>query len=88
MSKRIIAFTDTGWSDYTNWQKNDKKAVIKINRLIEEITRTPFTGTGKPEPLRENLSGYWSRRITDEHRLVYSADDDEVRIISCRYHYN
>jgi toxin YoeB len=87
MNKRIIAFTDTGWSDYTSWQKNDKKVVLKINRLIEEITRAPFSGTGKPEPLRENLSGYWSRRITDEHRLIYSADDEEVRVISCRYHY-
>jgi toxin YoeB len=87
MSKRLIAFTDTGWSDYTYWQKDDKKLVRKINRLIEEISRTPFEGTGKPEALRENLAGYWSRRITDEHRLVYSADDSEIIIISCRYHY-
>jgi len=87
MSKRLITFTDSGWSDYMSWQKNDRKLVQKINRLIEEITRTPFMGMGKPEPLRENLAGYWSRRINDEHRLVYSADDTEIRIISCRYHY-
>ncbi|HEY6736631.1 MAG TPA: Txe/YoeB family addiction module toxin [Candidatus Saccharimonadia bacterium] len=87
MSNRLITFTATGWSDYTSWQTDDKKIIQKINRLIEEIMRTPFAGTGKPEPLRENLAGYWSRRITDEHRLVYSADDDQICIIACRYHY-
>jgi toxin YoeB len=88
MSKRSIGFTDTGWSDYLTWQKNDRKILQKINRLIEEISRTPFDGTGKPEPLRENLAGFWSRRITDEHRLIYSANDATVQIISCRFHYD
>jgi len=75
------------WQEYLYWQKNDKAMVRKINGLIKEIMRTPFTGTGKPEPLKHALAGYWSRRITQEHRLVYKLTEDEVFIVQCRYHY-
>lgn len=76
-----------GWNDYLFWQENDKKMLKRINNLIKEILREPYFGTGKPEPLKENLSGFWSRRITDEHRIVYDIKDDCVRIISCKGHY-
>lgn len=69
------------------WQEHDRKVVKRINTLIKDVMRDPFDGIGKPEPLKANLSGYWSRRITDEHRLVYSATETEVVIIACRYHY-
>lgn len=82
-----IVFTDDGWEDYLYWQQNDKAILKKINNLIKEIRRTPFQGTGKPEALKENLSGFWSRRINQEHRLVYTAENDAVVIIQCRYHY-
>ena len=88
MSKRAVTFTLAAWEDYLYWQKADKKLLARINRLIAEITRTPFEGTGKPEALRENYAGFWSRRINDEHRLVYEVLDEQIRIISCRYHYN
>ncbi len=84
---RIIAFTNDGWDDYLYWQSQDKKTLKKINQLIQDCARNPFEGTGKPEPLRGDLSGAWSRRISDEHRLVYTVVDDELRIIACRYHY-
>lgn len=75
------------WEDYLYWQENDKRVVGKINDLIKDIRRTPFTGKGKPEPLRHTLSGLWSRRITIEHRLVYTVSEEALLIIACRYHY-
>ena len=86
---RNISFTDKAWSDYVWWQGQDKRTLKRINLLIEATQREPFTGIGKPEPLVGNLSGYWSRRIDDTHRLVYAIedDDDAVVVIGCRYHY-
>lgn len=84
---RILAWTDEAWSDYLYWQTQDKKTLKRINKLIQSTMRTPFDGVGKPEPLRENLSGYWSRRIDKGNRLVYVIDDTHVTILSCRYHY-
>ncbi|BAP54868.1 hypothetical protein THII_0571 [Thioploca ingrica] len=82
-----ILFTNESWEDYLYWQQTDKRILHKINKLIHEIKRTPFEGIGKPEPLRYQLQGCWSRRINDEHRLVYEVVEDTVRIITCRYHY-
>lgn len=82
-----LSWTTISWEQYMHWQQKDKKVVKKINILLKEILRTPFEGIGKPEPLRENYSGCWSRRISKEHRLVYEVRDDEIRIIQCRYHY-
>ena len=82
-----VIFTQRSWEDYISWQQEDKKMLRKINSLIKEIQRTPFKGKGKPEPLKFDLSGYWSRRIDREHRLVYKIENDEVLIYSCRYHY-
>ncbi|MGB3208076.1 MAG: Txe/YoeB family addiction module toxin [Crinalium sp.] len=84
---RIIAWTDEAWADYLYWQEQDKKTLRRINKLISETMRMPFEGIGKPEPLRENLAGFWSRRIDDTNRLVYVVDDTYLTIISCRYHY-
>lgn len=84
---RNILFTPHAWEDYTYWQTQDKRTLKRINKLIEAVQRMPFEGIGKPEPLKENLTGYWSRRINDEHRLVYKAGDDVVTIISTRFHY-
>lgn len=78
---------EDAWDDYLYWQQTDKSTLKKINGLIREIIRTPFEGTGKPEPLRENLSGFWSRRINLEHRLVYKVEHESVIILQCRYHY-
>ncbi|MDR0467547.1 MAG: Txe/YoeB family addiction module toxin [Campylobacteraceae bacterium] len=75
------------WEDYLFWQTNDKKVVKKINELIKDMQRTPFTGIGKPEPLKYSLAGYYSRRITDEHRLVYKTEGEDIYIIQCKYHY-
>ncbi len=86
MSK-TMSFTAEGWEDYLYWQSHDKQVLKKINQLLKDCQRDPFAGIGKPEPLRHELSGAWSRRITDEHRLVYFVDDDDVRVIACRYHY-
>jgi toxin YoeB len=83
----ILSFADDAWDDYLYWQQNDKKILKKINRLIKEIQRDPFDGIGEPEPLKYNWSGYWSRRITIEHRLVYKVTDDALLIAQCRYHY-
>ncbi|NHB91593.1 Txe/YoeB family addiction module toxin [Photorhabdus cinerea] len=80
-------FTDESWQGYLYWQQNDKKLVKRINELLKDIERTPFCGIGKPEPLKHNLTGYWSRRITDEHRLIYKVEGDRLIILSCRYHY-
>lgn len=82
-----LVFSEQAWDDYLYWQKTDRKLVQQINDLIKEITRTPYTGTGKPEPLKHALSGYWSRRINDEHRIVYRVADDSVLIAQLRYHY-
>ncbi|OPA97836.1 toxin YoeB [Pseudomonas fluorescens] len=82
-----ILFTPEGWDDYLWFQQNDKAGLKRINLLIKAIQRDPFDGVGKPEPLKHNLSGFWSRRITAEHRLVYGIKDDEVQILMCRYHY-
>ncbi|WP_444922701.1 Txe/YoeB family addiction module toxin (plasmid) [Microbulbifer sp. DLAB2-AF] len=83
----MLAWTDDAWEDYLYWQGQDKKTLKRINKLINEAMRSPFKGTGKPEPLVGNLSGYWSRRIDKANRLVYSFEDGELTIISCRYHY-
>ena len=82
-----LIFSEHAWEDYLFWQTTDKTILKRINRLIEETTRTPFEGTGKPEPLRHGYAGYWSRRITDEHRMVYKIDGDAVHIAQLRYHY-
>ena len=84
---RKLAWTDDAWDGYIYWQSQDRKTLKRINRLLEDTKREPFEGVGKPEPLRENLSGFWSRRIDDTNRLVYAVDDDLITIISCRYHY-
>jgi len=75
------------WDDYLYWQKNDKQKIKRINELIKDCLRSPFSGIGKPELLKSNLSGYWSRRIDDEHRLVYKVHNDCLFIFQCRYHY-
>ena len=82
-----LVFSEQAWDDYLYWQKTDKKIVLRINALINESCRTPFKGTGKPEPLRHALAGYWSRRINDEHRFVYKPVDDTLLIAQLRYHY-
>ena len=82
-----VTFHDEGWDDYLYWQTHDRKLLAKINTLIKECSRTPFTGTGKPEPLRGEFSGWWSRRINEEHRLVYRKTEDGLLIAQCRYHY-
>ena len=82
-----LAWTDAAWKDYLYWQTQDKKTLKRINKLITECKRSPFEGIGKPEPLKENLSGFWSRRIDDANRLVYAVDDSYLTVISCRYHY-
>jgi len=83
----MINFTKEGWEHYLYWQKNDKQKVNTINKLIKECLRTPFEGMGKPEPLKDNLSGCWSRRIDIVHRLVYKYENNVLSIISCRFHY-
>jgi len=87
MTRRLLSWTDEAWNDYLYWQGQDKKTLKRINALITAVLRQPFTGIGKPEPLRENLSGFWSRRIDESNRLVYAADETAITIISCRYHY-
>jgi toxin YoeB len=82
-----IEFTPTAWDQYLWFQKNDRKLLKRVNQLIKETARNPFEGTGKPESLKANLSGYWSRRITSEHRLVYRVAETKIIIISCRFHY-
>ena len=82
-----IIFLNQAWQDYLYWQQTDKKVLKRINGLIKEIKRTPFEGTGRPEPLKHQLSGWWSRRIDLEHRLVYRVDSESVYILQCRYHY-
>lgn len=82
-----VLFMTAGWEDYLYWQQSDKSILKKINSLIKEIDRTPFEGSGKPEPLKHDLSGWWSRRINLEHRLIYKIDKDAIVILQCRYHY-
>ena len=82
-----LIFSQHAWNDYLYWQRTDKKVAKRINALIQDIQRSPFEGIGKPEPLKHGLSGYWSRRITDEHRIVYKYWNDAVLIAQLRYHY-
>lgn len=84
---RNTNFTDEAWDDYIYWQSQDRKTLKRINQLVEAARRTPFEGIGKPEPLKGNLAGYWSRRIDETNRLVYEVNDKEIVIVSCRYHY-
>lgn len=83
----ILAWAEHAWDDYLYWQATDKKTLKRINTLIQDIKRHPFTGIGDPEPLKHNWSGYWSRRIDREHRLVYKVDATTITIVQCRYHY-
>ena len=82
-----LVFSENAWEDYLYWQKTERKVVLRINALIRDIQRDPFDGVGKPEALTHALSGYWSRRITDEHRIVYKVEGDAVMIAQLRYHY-
>lgn len=83
----MISWFDEAWEDYLYWQNQDKKTLKRINTLIKDILRNPFEGIGKPEPLKYNMTGYWSRRIDDTNRIVYRYENDTLYIISCRYHY-
>ena len=82
-----LIFSENTWQDYLYWQRIDTKILKRINLLISDIQRVPYEGIGKPEPLKHGLSGFWSRRITDEHRIVYKAEDDSILIAQLRYHY-
>ena len=82
-----LIFSDDAWDDYLYWQNNDRKIVERINKLIQEVKREPFSGLGKPEPLKHALSGFWSRRITDEHRMVYRVEADALLLAQLLYHY-
>ncbi|SHO80467.1 YoeB toxin protein [hydrothermal vent metagenome] len=82
-----LIFSDKAWEDYLYWQYRDKKVLKKINQIIKDIKRDPFNGIGKPEPLKHQFSGFWSRRVTDEHRLVYEVYENSIAIASCRFHY-
>jgi len=82
-----LVFSEQAWADYLHWQQTDRKLLERINALIREISRSPFAGIGKPEPLKNALSGYWSRRINDEHRIVYKIAGDALLIAQLRYHY-
>jgi len=81
-------FVDESWEDYLYWQKTDKKKLKRINEILKSISNTSFEGIGKPEPLKYKYSGFWSRRIDDEHRLIYQVKDDEILIAKCRFHYD
>ncbi|HNS17376.1 MAG TPA: Txe/YoeB family addiction module toxin [Bacteroidales bacterium] len=83
-----ITFALNAWEDYTSWQSEDRKILKKVNELIKDIERSPYEGLGKPEPLKYDLAGLWSRRIDREHRLVYRVNDNEILIYSCRFHYD
>ena len=82
-----LVWSENSWNDYLYWQATNKKIVKKINSLIKDIKREPFDGLGKPEPLKYEMAGSWSRRITDEHRLVYMVEPDAIYVVACRYHY-
>jgi toxin YoeB len=81
-------FVDESWEDYLYWQKTDKKMLRRINDLLKDIARNPYSGTGKPEPLKYKYAGFWSRRIDKEHRLIYQVKEDAILIVKCRYHYD
>ncbi|MBK6978700.1 MAG: Txe/YoeB family addiction module toxin [Cytophagaceae bacterium] len=81
-------FVDESWEDYIYWQNTDKKKLKRINELLKDISRNPFDGIGKPEPLKYKYSGFWSRRIDDEHRLIYRYENEEIHILKCRFHYD
>jgi len=83
----LLLWTKESWADYIYWQGQDRKTLKRINRLVADTQQRPFEGIGKPEPLKENLSGFWSRRIDGSNRLVYAVADNQLTIISCRYHY-
>ena len=83
----LLVFTPTAWEQYLYWQQTDKKMLKKINELIKDCLRNHFKGLGKPEPLKGNLKGFWSRRINDEHRLVYKIENNQLQIVQCRFHY-
>ena len=83
-----IVFDQDAWEDYQHWGQKDRGMLKRLNRLIDDCIRSPFSGIGKPEPLRDDYSGWWSRRIDEEHRLVYRADGDDLVIAQCRYHYS
>jgi toxin YoeB len=87
MGQRNLVFTPEAWEDYRYWLTQDRKTLKKLNRLIDEACRDPFNGIGKPEPLKENYTGLWSRRVDEKNRLVYAITDDEIRIVGCRFHY-
>ena len=82
-----LTFAKKAWEDYLYWQRTDKKTLKRINTLIKDIKRNPYSGIGDPEPLKYNWSGFWSRRITKEHRLVYAVEKDAISIAQCRFHY-
>lgn len=82
-----LLWAEEAWDDYLYWQTTDKRILKRINELIRDVRRSPFSGIGKPEPLKHSLAGFWSRRITDEHRLVYAINDGTMLIAACRYHY-
>ena len=84
----MISFRERAWQDYLYWQETDKQILKRINALIKDIQRNPFEGIGKPEPLKHQFAGFWSRRINDEHRLVYTFVESDLIIIQCRYHYD
>jgi len=84
---RVIAFHQEAFEHYSQWAKTDKKLFERLQKLISETAKNPFDGIGKPEPLKANLKGYWSRRINDEHRLVYKVTDEQIIIAACKYHY-
>ncbi len=88
MTARRLAWTNAAWNNHLYWQGQDKRTLRRINKLISDLVRSPFEGVGRPEALRENLTGFWSRRIDHTHRLVYSVIDAQVTIVSCRYHYD
>lgn len=81
-------FVDESWEDYLYWQNTDKKILKRINKLLKEIAHQPYSGLGKPEPLKYKYKGFWSRRITEEHRLIYKYREDEILIAKCRFHYD
>lgn len=83
-----IIFVDESWEDYQYWAETDKRMLGRINQLIKEISRNPFKGLGKPEPLRHQYKGYWSRRIDNEHRLIYKVEGNDQMIVKCRFHYD
>jgi toxin YoeB len=82
-----FVFTELSWEDYLYWQKNDKQKLKRINELLKDISWNPYQGIGKSEPLKFNYAGFWSRRIDEEHRLIYRVIDDEIQIVKCRFHY-